>query len=153
MVELSLIDFHAYWLPFTLSFTISFIWSQAFWVSSLIVSWARTLSSTQEIILFKLNCFILAFFTFIVGKCNVFPLTCHVSVNICLIIAFFESTYENITINGLLTWIFFYWHPLSSFFFFVSLSPFLHFGHLYYLFLSLISVHSIMKWQWFVNSN
>lgn len=95
MVELFLIGFHAHWLSYPLSFTISL---PEIKLSELTVElcflWGRLLNSTQEIILFKFNCFILAFFTFIVGKCNVFPFTCHVGVNICLIIAFFESTYE-----------------------------------------------------------
>lgn len=85
--------------------------------------WGRLLNSTQEIILFKLNCFILAFFTFIVGKCNVFPLTCHVVSTYVLSLLSLNLLMKNITINALLTWIFFYWHPLSSFFFFCFLYP------------------------------
>lgn len=93
MVDLSLIDVHAYWLSYPLSFTISL---SEIKLSELTVElcFFELGSLTQEIILFKLNCFILAFFTFIVGKCNVFPLTCHVGVNICLTIAFFESTWK-----------------------------------------------------------
>lgn len=102
-----------------------FIWNQAFRIGGLVLFlWARTLNPTEDIILFELNCFILAFFTFIVGKCNVFPLPCHVGVNICLLSLLSLNLFmKNITINALLTWIFFYWHPLSSFFFFVFFIP------------------------------
>lgn len=95
------------------------------------------LNPTEEIILFKLNCFILAFFTFIVGKCNVFPLTYVMLVSTYVLsLLSLNLLMKNITINA------FYWHEYSlltsSFFFFSFLfsfsDPDAYFGHLYYLF-------------------